>query len=214
MDNLKSNFSSFNPIKFQLSAKAGLENIEQFNKLTGNLSKLVENRCLITPWFISRKEQLLKIGLERKQLSLFLNSYNDIRVVIYLWFTDNQFMLAQPITEEILNRFLRLRTKLSPTHLSGLAYIYFKYYDELPYLYEFRSFILLGFSQLNLKHHFSKEIMTYRDKRQIIFSENAPIRIINEAKKWDISLEQIADELFIPIHSEYRFYTVCKDLYS
>jgi len=199
-------------INFKLKTDTGIKGIEIFSELIKSFEKIGKGEPKKSKWFNNRRQELLNLVLSGSKLKHLINTPQDIRVIINLWSTNEDFFYCEPLSKGLLKKFKQFKKALNPSLSFSLIRIFFDKYDFIKDLHFFCQYLKEGLSNIEISRPLSDELRTYCTNKEIIFNIS-PEKLLNNAKNRNKDLSYIFEELKIPDSRYGRFAQICKKNY-
>ena len=199
------------PIPFVLPNQAGLANIDSFSQLRNKINEIGYGSGKSSDWFQQRCQEFERIRDEGDGILEMLQSRRDIRVILHLWLTSDDWRFDCPPTQEVLDTIMSYG-ELRPSHVYDLIQLYLKYFDELPDL--LRVTEILRYSLANIPEtRWFENMQKLRSNAQLIFSEDAPKEVAARITKFEHHFAQGMEQIGVSTNQGGRFLKVCEQTY-
>lgn len=184
-----------------------------FKQATRLLDQLGKNVGITEDRFKALCKQFKELASSGKRSELIntIKRSTDVRVVSTLWLEDETFRRGFPIYEELLNKFLLGRKRLSLLALMSLLELYFKEFDQLTRQKDdLEKFLKNELSKITNKDSELSRLARYRYK---ILSTNGPKWMVKEAKTKGIDLANIYQEFGLQAFGQGRYMQLARTHY-
>ena len=184
-----------------------------FKQATRLLDELGKNVGITEDRFKALCKQFKELASSGKRSELIntIKRSTDVRVVSTLWLEDETFRRGFPIYEELLNKFLLGRKRLSLLALMSLLELYFKEFDQLKRQKDdLEKFLKNELSKITNKDSELSRLARYRYK---ILSTNGPKWMVKEAKTKGIDLANIYQEFGLQAFGQGRYMQLARTHY-
>lgn len=188
-----------------------MANIESFSQLSSKIEEIGNGSGKSSGWFQQRCQEFEQVRDGEDGIIKMLQSRRDIRIILHLWLTNDDWRSCCPPTRVVLNKIMSYG-ELRPTHVYDLIQLYFIYFDELP--------DLLRLSEI-LRHSLANvpetrclgNMQKLRSHAQLIFSEDAPKEVAKRITEFEQLFAQGMDQIGISLNQGGRFLRVCEREY-
>ena len=184
-----------------------------FKKATRLLDQLGKNVGITEDRFKALCKQFKELASSGKRSEPIntIKRSTDVRVVSTLWLEDETFRRGFPIYEELLNKFLLGRKRLSLLALMSLLELYFKEFDQLTLQKDdLEKFLKNELAKITNKDSELSRLARYRYK---ILSTNGPKWMVKEAKTKGIDLANIYQEFGLQAFGQGRYMQLARTHY-
>jgi hypothetical protein len=184
-----------------------------FKQATRLLDQLGKNVGITEDRFKALCKQFKELASSGKRSELIntIKRSTDVRVVSTLWLEDEAFRRGFPIYEELLNKFLLGRKRLSLLALMSLLELYFKEFDQLTRQKDdLEKFLKNELAKITNKDSELSRLARYRYK---ILSTNGPKWMVKEAKTKGIDLANIYQEFGLQAFGQGRYMQLARTHY-
>lgn len=184
-----------------------------FKQATRLLDQLGKNVGITEDRFKALCKQFKELASSGKRSELIntIKRSTDVRVVSTLWLEDETFRRGFPIYEELLNKFLLGRKRLSLLALMSLLELYFKEFDQLKRQKDdLEKFLKNELAKITNKDSELSRLARYRYK---ILSTNGPKWMVKEAKTKGIDLANIYQEFGLQAFGQGRYMQLARTHY-
>lgn len=184
-----------------------------FKQATRLLDQLGKNVGITEDRFKALCKQFKELASSGKRSELIntIKRSTDVRVVSTLWLEDEAFRRGFPIYEELLNKFLLGRKRLSLLALMSLLELYFKEFDQLTgQKDDLEKFLKNELEKITNKDSELSRLARYRYK---ILSTNGPKWMVKEAKTKGIDLANIYQEFGLQAFGQGRYMQLARTHY-
>ncbi|MBI9113199.1 hypothetical protein [Maridesulfovibrio ferrireducens] len=177
--------------------------LERFSSEAGRSSKSFQERL----------RKFKKLSELRSSLKLHVHSLQDVRSLIFLWGTDDEFLKAVPVTESWFQRFKSISEKASRLGLLAFVALYFDKYDLLDEgLVPLQKYLKSQFKLRN-KKTLPSGLVSVFSYSNLLFRDNAPRIIVERGINSKLSHATILDKCGVPQSRSSRFNFICQNLY-
>ena len=197
-------------LTFILEETAGRSDLHIFNELTDVFSKMGAGQPPKARWFQQRRQEIMDAVINGKKLKHILRSPSDIRVLIFLWFTNTLFISKCPISKKHLKQVLQIKPTLSPSQIYGLIRLYFFQYDQIADLNFFCKYIKDQLGIICPKKRLSQDMQVYCAQKDILFDPSLKSFWALYDKAKETCLKEVCKKYHIPWDHTARFIIAAK----
>jgi len=202
-------------LKFSLDESSGLTDLHIFNELTNAFRKMGVGQPPQARWFHQRRQEIIDAVINGKTLKHFLVSPSDIRVLIFLWSTNTEFLSKCPISKKHLKQMHQMKPSLSPSQIYGLIRLYFFQYDQITDLNFFCKYIKDQLKVICPNRRLSQDMHVYCNQKDLLFEPSLKtFWTLNNKAEVNVNLKDICKKYHIPwdhtarfiVHAKYHLY--------
>ena len=197
---------------FELPAQAGLDRIEAFQVLAKKAAKIGDSSGKMSRRFETRCVEIRKLSEIGGQIEDFTHSKLDVRVVLFLWKTDDAWRNKFQPNSDSLRYLEQVSHGFRPARLLVLQDIYFTYFDELEDLDGIGQFLSRCLSSIGTNKLRPNQQRLYAN-RETALCRGGPNKIAREAISRAQDLGTRLDEVGLSQYRIGRFARACKSAY-
>ena len=199
------------PIPFALPTLAGLSDVESFSQLSNKIEEIGHGSGKSSDWFRQRCKEFERIRDKGDGILEMLQSRRDIRIILHLWLTNDDWRICCPPTREVLNKIMSYG-ELRPTHVYDLIQLYFKHFDELPDLLRLTEILRHSLATIT-ENRWLGNMQNLRSNARLIFSEEAPKEVARRITNFKQHFAQGMDQIGVSTNQGGRFLNACEQAY-
>jgi hypothetical protein len=197
-------------LTFELDEAAGRSELHIFKVLTEDFRKMGAGQPPQGQWFHMRRQEIMDDVFNGKKFKNIIVLPSDIRVLLFLWTTNQLFVSKCPISKKHIKHLLRIKPFLSPSQIYSLIRLYFFQYDQIDDLNFFCKYIKDQLKTICPNKRLSQDMKVYCNQMNILFDPSLKTF-------WDFfdtketGLKKVCKENHIPWDHTARFIIAIKN---
>ena len=197
---------------FFLEPHVGVGSADAYQHLAKRAAKIGASSGTATKWFDHRCEEFRAQYGRRCSIEEFVKSKKDVRVVLHLWKTDEQWLEWFEPTLEVLSYLYKRSGGFRPSRLMDLQDMYFRFFDDMNNHEVVGKFISACLANTEPKRLLpaQRKLLEYRDT---VFTKGGPIKVAQEAIASSKTHEQQIEGVGLRHYSKGRYAQACKNAY-
>ncbi len=197
------NFTNIVTDNSQLLYQSMTSHLNTIAGLSGSTSDIFSQSC----------EKIRSIAFaEDTNIIDALHIPRDIRAIIQLWRTDDDFLEKKKVSSSILSHFRTIRKKQSIIAFYALVQLYFEKYDECGDINRLSNFLHEEFTRQEGRS-LSTEMEKIAEHKDFIFCNNSHEAVVALANQRQQSLDDALQSIGVNISRESRFSQQCMAQY-
>ncbi len=198
--------------EFALPPQTGLDRLESYKELARRAAQIGASSGKSSQRFETRCDQVRGLSGSGSRIQDFADTKLDVRVVLFLWKTDDTWRKSFQPDRDSLKHLYRLSQGFRPARLMMLQDIYFTYFDEIGDVDYIGQFLKACLTKIETHKLLPNQKKLYVNREEV-FGRRGPIDVAKQAISKEQTFEDRMDEVGLSQHRVGRFAQACKNAY-